>query len=151
MTARTILLVEDNRSDIELTKRALKREHILNEIKVVEDGREALDYLFGTGTYEGRDLTKMPTLVLLDLKLPIIDGLEVLRRIRANPLTHRLIVVILTSSKEEQDILNGYDLGVNGYIRKPVDFIQFAEAIKYLGLYWLVINEPPPLGNIDTN
>ena len=145
MTSRTILLVEDNQSDIELTKRALKREHILNEIKVVEDGQEALHYLFGTGPYEGRNLTIMPTLILLDLKLPIIDGLEVLKRIRANPLTHRLVVVILTSSKEEQDILTGYDLGVNGYIRKPVDFIQFSEAIKLLGLYWLVINEPPPL------
>jgi two-component system response regulator len=149
MTARTILLVEDNQSDIELTKRALKREHILNDIKVVEDGQEALDYMFGTGTYAGRDLTVMPTLILLDLKLPIIDGLEVLRRIRANPLTHRQVVVILTSSKEEQDILAGYNLGVNGYIRKPVDFIQFAEAIKYLGLYWLVINEPPPMGDIE--
>ena len=149
MTSRTILLVEDNQSDIELTKRALKREHILNEIKVVEDGQEALDYLFGTGTYAGRDLTIMPTLILLDLKLPIIDGLEVLRRIRANPITHRLVVVILTSSKEEQDIIAGYDLGVNGYIRKPVDFMQFAEAIKYLGLYWLVINEPPPLAGIE--
>jgi two-component system response regulator len=149
MNAKTILLVEDNQSDIELTKRALKREHILNEITVVEDGQEALDYMFGTGTFAGRDLTKMPTLILLDLKLPIIDGLEVLRRIRANPLTRRQVVVILTSSKEEQDILSGYDLGVNGYIRKPVDFIQFAEAIKYLGLYWLVINEPPPLGDIN--
>lgn len=150
MTSRTILLVEDNQSDIELTKRALKREHILNDIKVVEDGREALDYMFGTGTYEGRDLSIMPTLILLDLKLPIIDGLEVLRRIRANPLTHRQVVVILTSSKEEQDILAGYNLGVNGYIRKPVDFLQFAEAIKYLGLYWLVINEPPPFMEIET-
>ena len=150
MNGRTILLVEDNQSDIELTKRALKREHILNEITVVEDGQEALDYMFGTGAYAGRDLTKMPALILLDLKLPIIDGMEVLRRIRANPRTHRQVVVILTSSKEEQDILNGYDLGVNGYIRKPVDFIQFSEAIKYLGLYWLVINEPPPLGNIDS-
>jgi CheY-like chemotaxis protein len=149
MNERTILLVEDNQSDIELTKRALKREHILNKITVVEDGQEALDYLFGTGAYAGRDLTKMPTLILLDLKLPIIDGLEVLRRIRANPLTHRQVVVILTSSKEEQDILNGYNLGVNGYIRKPVDFIQFSAAIKYLGLYWLVINEPPPLVNVE--
>ena len=146
MNGRTILLVEDNQSDIELTKRALKREHILNEIIVVEDGQEALDYMFGTGPYADRDLTQMPTLILLDLKLPIIDGLEVLRRIRANPLTRRQVVVILTSSKEEQDILNGYNLGVNGYIRKPVDFIQFSEAIKYLGLYWLVINEPPPIG-----
>ena len=145
MTARTILLVEDNQSDIELTIRALKREHILNDIKVVEDGQEALDYLNGTGAYAGRDLTQMPSLILLDIKLPIIDGLEVLKRIRANPHTRRQVVVILTSSKEEQDIIMGYNLGVNGYIRKPVDFLQFSEAIKYLGLYWLVINEPPPL------
>ncbi|MDP4290104.1 MAG: response regulator [Bacteroidota bacterium] len=150
MNSKTILLVEDNKSDIELTKRALKREHIMNEITVVEDGKEALDYMFGTGAYAGRDLSKMPTLVLLDIKLPIIDGLEVLKRIRADERTHRQVVVILTSSKEEHDLITGYDLGVNGYIRKPVDFIQFAEAIKYLGLYWLVVNEPPPTGNFGT-
>jgi len=144
MNTKTILLVEDNPSDIELTKRALKREHILNNIIVAEDGQEALDYMFGTGTYAGRDITIMPTLILLDIKLPIIDGLEVLRRIRADERTRRQLVVILTSSKEEQDLITGYNLGVNGYIRKPVDFIQFAEAIKYLGLYWLVINEAPP-------
>jgi CheY-like chemotaxis protein len=147
MNAKTILLVEDNQSDIELTKRALKREHILNEIMVVEDGQEALDYMFGTGAYAGRDMSQMPTLILLDIKLPIIDGLEVLRRIRANPRTHRQVVVILTSSKEEQDLIAGYDLGVNGYIRKPVDFIQFSEAIKYLGLFWLVVNEAPPMND----
>ena len=149
MNSKTILLVEDNPSDIELTKRALKREHITNKIVVAEDGQEALDYIFCTGTYEGRDFTETPTLILLDIKLPIIDGLEVLRRIRADERTRRLLVVILTSSKEEQDLLTGYNLGVNGYIRKPVDFIQFAEAIKYLGLYWLVINEPPPSGNLS--
>jgi two-component system response regulator len=145
MNAKTILLVEDNQSDIELTKRALKREHILNDIMVVEDGQEALDYLFGTGVYAGRDMSLMPALILLDIKLPIIDGMEVLRRIRTNPRTHRQVVVILTSSKEEQDLIAGYDLGVNGYIRKPVDFIQFSETIKYLGFYWLVVNETPPM------
>jgi len=144
MNSRSILLVEDNPSDVELTKRALKREHIFNEIIVVEDGQEALDYMFGTGTYEGRDTSKQPTLILLDLKLPIIDGLEVLRRLRADERTHRQLIVILTSSHEECDLIRSYDLGVNGYIQKPVDFIQFAEAIKYVGMYWLVINEPPP-------
>ncbi len=145
MNSKIILLVEDNPSDIELTKRAFVREHITNELVVVEDGQAALDYLFGTGRYAGRDLNQMPTLILLDLKLPIVDGLEVLRRIRAHERTRRLLVVILTSSKEDQDVAASYDLGVNSYIRKPVDFHQFAEAIKLLGLYWLVINEPPPL------
>jgi CheY-like chemotaxis protein len=144
MNTKTILLVEDNPSDVELTKRALKREHISNQIVVAEDGQEALDYMFGTGIYAGRDISIMPTLILLDIKLPIIDGLEVLRRLRADERTRRQVVVILTSSKEEQDLITGYNLGVNGYIRKPVDFIQFADAIKYLGLYWLVINEAPP-------
>jgi len=141
---KTILLVEDNPSDIDLTKRAFGREHINNEIVVAEDGQEALEYLFATGKYAGRDSNDQPVLVLLDLKLPKIEGLEVLRQIRANPLTHRQLVIILTSSKEEQDLATSYDLGVNSYIRKPVDFNQFAEAIKMLGLYWLVINEPPP-------
>jgi len=145
MNPKTILLVEDNPSDVELTKRAFVREHIMNELVVVEDGQTALDYLFGAGRYAGRDLTQMPALILLDLKLPILDGLEVLRRIRAHERTRRLLVVILTSSKEDQDVAASYDLGVNSYIRKPVDFHQFAEAIKLLGLYWLVINEPPPL------
>lgn len=141
---KTILLVEDNSSDVELTRRALMKEHITNEIVVAEDGQEALDYMFGEGIYEGRDITQQPSLILLDINLPIVDGLEVLRRLRADPRTHRQLIVILTSSKEEQDLLKSYDLGVNSYIRKPVDFNQFAEAIKYLGIYWLVINEPPP-------
>jgi len=142
---KTILLVEDNPSDVELTKRALQKEHILNEIIVAEDGQEALDYLFGTGKYSSRDISKMPTLILLDLKLPRVEGLEVLKRIRADEHTRRLLVVILTSSREEQDLVKGYNLGVNSYICKPVDFNQFVEAVRYLGLYWLVINEMPPI------
>ena len=144
MSTKTILLVEDNPSDVDLTKRALSKGHILNELVVAEDGQEALDYLFGTGMYADRDLVPLPTLVLLDLKLPKVDGHEVLRRIRADSRTKRLSVVVLTSSQEEQDIAASYDLGANSYIRKPVDFLQFAEAIKNLGLYWLVLNEPPP-------
>ena len=144
MSTKTILLVEDNPSDIDLTKRALSKGHILNELVVAEDGQEALDYLFGTGIYADRDSATLPTLILLDLKLPKVDGHEVLRRIRADNRTKRLPVVILTSSKEEQDIATSYDIGANSYIRKPVDFLQFAEAIKNLGLYWLVLNEPPP-------
>ena len=145
MEAKTILLVEDNPSDIALTKRAFEKERISNELIVAENGREALDYLFGLGKYEGRDVSHMPTLVLLDLNLPLIDGFDVLRQIRSNDFTRRLPVVILTSSKEEQDVAAGYDLGVNSYIRKPVDFTQFTESVKQLGLYWLIINEPPPL------
>jgi CheY-like chemotaxis protein len=144
MMTKKILLVEDNPSDTELTLRAFERQKIGNEIIVAEDGREALDYLFGTGKYSGRDTSEQPTVILLDLNLPLIDGKEVLRQIRSNELTRRLPVVILTSSKEEQDVTNSYDLGVNSYIRKPVDFNQFSEAIRQLGLYWLVINEPPP-------
>jgi len=144
MMTKKILLVEDNPSDIELTLRAFERQKIGNEIIVAEDGKEALDYLFGTGEYSGRDISEQPTVILLDLNLPLIDGKEVLRRIRSNELTRRLPVVILTSSKEEQDVTQSYDLGVNSYIRKPVDFNQFSEAVRQLGLYWLVINEPPP-------
>jgi CheY-like chemotaxis protein len=144
MADRKILLVEDNQSDIELTRRAFVKEHILNELIVAEDGKEALDYLLGRAAFEGRDLSDMPALILLDLKLPFIDGKEVLRQIRANEKTKRIPVVVLTSSREEQDVAETYDLGVNSYIRKPVDFVQFSSAIKQLGFYWLVINEPPP-------
>ena len=144
MNSRLILLVEDNLSDVELTKRAFEKRHISNALVVAEDGQEALDYLFATGVHAGEDVPDLPTLVLLDLKLPKLDGLEVLRRIRAHPRTKRLPVVILTPSSEEQDLAAGYDLGANSYIRKPVDFAKFAEAIEYLGLYWLVLNEPPP-------
>ena len=144
MSARTILLVEDNPSDVDLTKRALSKNNIANKLVVAPDGKEALDYLKGTGKYAGRDASELPTVVLLDLKIPKIDGLEVLRRIRADAALKRVPVVILTSSNEESDRKMGYDLGVNSYIRKPVDFVQFAEAIKVLGLYWLLLNEPPP-------
>lgn len=144
MNDKIILLVEDNADDEALTLRALKRNNIRNEVVVVRDGAEALDYFFGGGTYAGRDLSIMPGVTLLDLKLPKIDGLEVLRRIRAEERTRLLPVVILTSSKEDQDLVNGYRLGANSYIRKPVDFAQFTEAVRELGLYWLVLNEPPP-------
>jgi CheY-like chemotaxis protein len=144
MINKTILLVEDNPDDIELTIRALKKNNIKNEVVVARDGVEALDYLLGKGKYAGRDLSEMPAVILLDLKLPKIDGLEVLQQIRSNKLTKLLPVVILTSSKEEKDILNGYQLGVNSYVRKPVDFNDFAEAVRSLGLYWLLYNETPP-------
>jgi two-component system response regulator len=144
MTQKIILLVEDNPDDEVLTLRALKKNNVLNKVIVARDGAEALDYLFGTGKHAGRDLSNMPQLILLDLKLPKIDGLEVLRRIRADERTKLLPVVILTSSKEERDLINGYQFGANSYIRKPVDFDKFREAIKQLKLYWLVLNEPPP-------
>jgi len=144
MNSKIILLVEDNPSDIGLTQRALSKSHIANELVVAEDGQEALDYVFGAGAHAGRDVTELPTLVLLDLKLPKVSGLKVLGRIRADERTRRLPVVVLTNSKEEQDVAACYDLGVNSYIRKPVDFTQFAQAIQHLGLYWLVLNEPPP-------
>jgi two-component system response regulator len=139
-----ILLVEDNPDDEALTLRALKKNNIRNEIIVARDGVEALDYLFGMGPHEGRDLSSMPQLILLDLKLPRVDGLEVLRRLRADESTRRLPIVILTSSIEEQDRINGYGLGANSYVRKPVDFNQFMAAVRQLGLYWLVLNEQPP-------
>jgi CheY-like chemotaxis protein len=135
--------VEDNPDDQALTRRALAKNNILNEIVVAQDGVEALDYLFATGAHEGRDTCILPAVVLLDLKLPKVDGLEVLRRVRANERTKMLPVVILTSSKEEQDVVQGYSLGANSYIRKPVDFGQFMEAVRQLGLYWLVLNESP--------
>lgn len=144
MTDRIILMVEDNPDDVELTLRSLRKNNISNEVVVVRDGAEALDYLFATGNYSGRDTSVMPAVILLDLKLPKVSGLEVLRRLRADQRTELLPVVILTSSKEEQDMINGYKLGANSYVRKPVDFVQFSEAVKQLGLYWLLLNEPPP-------
>jgi CheY-like chemotaxis protein len=144
MTDKVILLVEDNPDDEALTLRSLKKNNVANRVIVARDGEEALDYLFGAGAYAGREIRDTPTLVLLDLKLPKVDGLEVLRRLRANEHTRFTPVVILTSSKEEGDRLQGYKLGVNSYVVKPVDFSQFSEAINYLGLYWLVLNEPPP-------
>jgi CheY-like chemotaxis protein len=146
MKDKIILLVEDNPDDVKLTLRALKQCNIANKIVLASDGVEALDYLFGTGTHAGRDLSDRPAVVLLDLKLPRVDGLEVLRRMRADHRTKRLPVVVLTSSKEELDIVASYDLGANSYIRKPVDFDQFIEAVRQLGLYWLLLNEPPPNG-----
>ena len=144
MKDKTILLIEDNPSDIELTRRALEKGHILNALVVASDGQEALDYLFGTGAYVGRDISDFPTLTLLDLKLPKVSGLDVLRRIRAEVSTRRMPVVILTSSREEQDMAAGYDLGVNSYITKPVDFERFVQSAVQLRLYWLVLNEEPP-------
>ncbi len=148
MKERVILLVEDNADDEALTMRALKKNNITNKIVVAHDGVEALDYLFGTGMYAGRDTCLQPELILLDLKLPKVDGFEVLKKLRADERTKLLAVVILTSSKEQQDIVNGYGLGANSYVRKPVDFQQFVDAVLQLGLYSLVLNErPPDLGN----
>ena len=144
MKKRTILLVEDNPDDVELTLRALKKYNVSNEISVARDGAEALDYLFATGSYAERDVTDMPAVILLDLKLPKVDGLEVLQRMRADERTKLIPVVVLTSSKEERDMVNSYKLGANSYVQKPVNFNQFIEAAQQLGLYWLVINEPPP-------
>ena len=145
MKDKIILLIEDNPDDEALTLRALEKNNIKNDVVVVHDGAEALDYLFGAGSYAGRDLTVMPQVTLLDLKLPKVDGLEVLRQLRANELTRLLPVVILTSSNEEQDRVNGYGLGANSYVRKPIDFGQFIEAVRQLGLYWLILNEPAPV------
>jgi len=144
MDGRLILLVEDNPDDVQLTLRALRRNNIANEIVVAGDGVEALDFLFCEGTHRERDPRKTPAVILLDLKLPRIEGLEVLRRIRSDPRTQLFPVVILTSSREEQDVIGSYRLGANSYIRKPVDFDQFREAVRQLGLYWLVQNEPVP-------
>ena len=141
---KVILLVEDNPDDEALTLRALKKNNIKNEVVVARDGAEALEFLFGTGKYTGRNTDVIPQVVLLDLKLPKVEGLEVLRQVRADKRTKLLPVVILTSSNEEQDRIQGYDLGANSYVRKPVDFSQFLEAARQLGLYWLVLNEAPP-------
>ncbi len=143
MANKIILLVEDNLSDIELTKRAFKKSRITNKLVIARDGQEALDYLFVKCRAEA---SRLPAVVLLDIKLPKIEGIEVLRRIRADEFTRRLPVVILTSSREDQDLVGCYNLGANSYISKPVDFNQFAEAVRQLGLYWLVLNEPPPTG-----
>ena len=143
MKNKHILLVEDNPDDVKLTLRALKKNNILNEVVVSQDGVEALDYLFGTGKFEGRDTKVLPQVVLLDLKMPKMDGLEVLHRIRADERTKLLPVVVLTTSSEDKDRIESYKLGANSYIRKPVDFNQFAEAVQQLGLYWLVLNEAP--------
>jgi two-component system response regulator len=139
-----ILLVEDNQDDEALTLRALKKNNIVNDVVVARDGAEALDYLFGTGAHAGRDLGTMPQVVLLDLNLPRVGGLDVLRRIRGNERTKFLAVVVLTSSKEDEDLISSYSLGANAYVRKPVDFSQFTEAVKTLGLFWLVLNETAP-------
>jgi len=144
MKSKNILLVEDNPSDVGLTRRAFEKSHIANELVVVEDGQEALNYLFASDPLTGQKMNELPSLILLDLKLPKVDGLQVLRRIRADERTSRLAVVVLTTSSEEQDIAQSYDLGANSYIRKPVDFKQFMEAVQHLGLYWLVLNEPAP-------
>lgn len=144
MEGKYILLVEDSPDDIELILRSLSKGNIVNEVVVVRDGAEALDYLYGTGSHEGRDTRVMPEVVLLDLKLPKVDGMEVLKRLRADERTRLLPAVIFTSSKEERDLVEGYNLGANSYVRKPVDFTEFAEAVRTVGVYWLLLNEPPP-------
>lgn len=146
MEKKIVLLVEDNPDDEELTRLAFDEGHLANELIVVRDGQEALDYLFSTGRYAGRGIAELPQVVLLDLKLPKVDGLEVLQRLRSDERTRRLPVVILTSSKEEQDLIDSYSLGASSYIQKPVDYLQFVEAVRQLGLYWLVLNQvSPPL------
>jgi len=144
MVARTILLVEDNKDDEELTLRALARNNISNHVVVVRDGQEALDWLEGVGSHAGRSPADAPALILLDLKLPKVDGLEVLQRLRANPATQFVPVVILTSSREDRDRVEGYKGGANSYVQKPVDFTSFVDAVRQLGMYWLMLNEPPP-------
>ena len=144
MANKNILLVDDNPNDVFLTQRALKKNNISNQVIIAEDGVEAIEYLFGTGKYANRDLNDMPVVTLLDLKMPRMDGLEVLKLIRVNEITKLLPVVVLTASREDADVINSYKLGCNAYVRKPVDFNQFAEAVRQLGLFWLLLNEPPP-------
>ena len=144
MEAKTILLVEDNADDEILTLRAFRKHALANEVVVARDGGEALDYLFATGGHSACEKTTMPALILLDLKLPVLDGLEVLRRIRADARTSFLPVVILTSSKLDEDLISSYRLGCNSYVRKPIDFVAFTEAVRQLGIYWLLLNEQPP-------
>ncbi|MBX3187084.1 MAG: response regulator [Labilithrix sp.] len=141
---KMILMVEDNRDDEELTLRALRKQGIVNEVVVARTGEEALDFLFATGAHAGRDTKALPQVMLLDLNLPRMNGLDVLRRIRAEPTTQYLPVVVLTSSKEDEDVLRSYSLGANAYVRKPVDFAHFSEAVRTLGLFWLLLNERPP-------
>jgi two-component system response regulator len=141
---KVILLVEDNPDDEKLTLRAFKQKNVMNTVVVARDGQEAVDYLFGTGPHAGRNVADTPSVILLDLKLPKVDGLEVLKRVRADSRTRRVPVVVLTSSKEEQDLVSSYDLGANSYIRKPVDFQKFVEVAGSLALYWLLSNEPAP-------
>jgi len=145
LTNRAILLVEDNPSDVDLTKRAFEKKNLLNTLVVVHDGQEALDYLFGVGPYAGRNIADLPACVLLDLKLPKVDGVSVLKTIKTDARTRMIPVIVLTSSNEPRDVLTCYDLGTNSYIRKPVDFDEFVEAVSHLGLYWLMLNQPPPM------
>lgn len=153
MTSRQveILLVEDNPDDVELTLHALRKENLANSIHVARDGEEALEFLFCSGVHAGRSFEHPPKLILLDLKLPKVDGMEVLRRLKADPRTRMIPVVILTSSKEERDLVMGYNLGANSYIQKPVDFDQFRQTVKSVGLYWLVINQPPVAEGLPHN
>lgn len=146
LQSKVVLLVEDNPDDVELTLRAFRKYNIMNEVVVASDGAEALDYLFGKGKYAGRDMSNLPEVVLLDLKLPKVDGLEVLQRLRADERTKHLPVIILTSSNEERDLINGYKLGANSYVQKPVEFTQFSEAVGRLGIYWLLLNKSPRKG-----